>query len=296
VRRTVLLLASMLLAVLLAAASASAEVQLDQENTDTPSRSDSDFESFSADRYLAQSFTAGKTGELVKVAFWVEGYTGQNPPANLNVRIYRTYMAGAEPRIGERIASTSVPSSQLPPYWNPGWTEVTFDPGSRVRLLAGNKYALAIEPEWGQYRWARTSGFNYPYGEGYDYGATTTKVYLRYGHLDFLFRTYVDAPVVTSPPDTVAPEGEVLINDGARRTKSRWVTLTLSATDPEPASGVTEMRISNNGTTWSDWEPSQTTKEWPLGKREGKKIVYVQYRDAAGNVSASAADHITYRR
>ena len=43
-------------------------------------------------------------------------------------------------------------------------------------------------------------------------------------------------------------------------------------------------------------EPPYTTrKDWKLTRGAGKKTVYVQYKDAAGNVSAKASDSITYR-
>ena len=56
------------------------------------------------------------------------------------------------------------------------------------------------------------------------------------------------------------------------------------------------MRLKNNGaTTWSRWQAYSTTKSWTLTKGAGKKTVYIQYKDQAGNVSATARDSITYR-
>jgi hypothetical protein len=103
------------------------------------------------------------------------------------------------------------------------------------------------------------------------------------------------------PPDTVAPTGSVLINEGDKKTKSRDVVLTLQASDPAPnPTGVTHMRIMNAGGTWSAWMPYATSIDWTLGagqgkKGQGKKTVYVQYRDAAGNLSDTASDAIVYR-
>lgn len=98
--------------------------------------------------------------------------------------------------------------------------------------------------------------------------------------------------------DSVAPAGTITINGGATRVRTRWVTLTLSATDPSPASGVTTMRISNtaSGLPAAPWQPYTTTSSWTLTSGgERTKTVYVQYRDAAGNISATAQDAITYR-
>jgi hypothetical protein len=47
--------------------------------------------------------------------------------------------------------------------------------------------------------------------------------------------------------DTVVPTGRISINGGASSTSSRSVTLSLSASDPSPASGVAYMRFRNGG-------------------------------------------------
>ena len=106
------------------------------------------------------------------------------------------------------------------------------------------------------------------------------------------------AAVNNSPPpaDTTAPTGSVLINNGAHRTRKLSVRLTLDATDPSPGSGVSEVRASNNGISWSSrvsFTPG--TYNWTLsGRKPGTKKVYVQYRDGAGNVSNAVADTIRY--
>jgi hypothetical protein len=85
--------------------------------------------------------------------------------------------------------------------------------------------------------------------------------------------------------DTTAPTGSITINSGAPYTSSTSVTLELSAQDA--GSGVFQMRISNDGTNWSDWEPYATSKAWTLTSGDGTKTVNVQYQDNAGNVSGS---------
>ncbi len=69
--------------------------------------------------------------------------------------------------------------------------------------------------------------------------------------------------------------GTVTINGGAARTRHRTVNLTLSASNPEPGTGVASMRFSNSGTTWSAWEPYATSKRWILSRGYGTKIVHV---------------------
>jgi hypothetical protein len=96
--------------------------------------------------------------------------------------------------------------------------------------------------------------------------------------------------------DTASPTGTVSINNGATRTGTRSITLTLVATDPSSGSGVTEMRISNSQSSLSSaaWEPYGASKSWMLTAGTGTKTVYVQYKDAAGNISAVVTDTIRY--
>jgi hypothetical protein len=56
------------------------------------------------------------------------------------------------------------------------------------------------------------------------------------------------------------------------------------------------VRLKNNGSaTWSRWYLYTTSKSWALSAGAGKKTVYVQFKDRAGNVSAVASDSIMYR-
>jgi hypothetical protein len=92
--------------------------------------------------------------------------------------------------------------------------------------------------------------------------------------------------------DNTAPTGTVLVNGGARNTKSSDVSLTLSASDPEPGSGVRWVRFSNDGTDWSDWVAYVPSKEWTIPNLKGESTVYVQFQDLAGNESGVASDKI----
>ena len=83
--------------------------------------------------------------------------------------------------------------------------------------------------------------------------------------------------------DAAPPTGSIVINGGGVSTHTAYVTLTLSASDPQ--SGVSQMRFSNDGTNWSDWETYASTKQWTLTPGNGGRTVYVQYRDSAGNIS-----------
>ena len=79
----------------------------------------------------------------------------------------------------------------------------------------------------------------------------------------------------------------ITINNGARFTNSRSVTLTLSA------GAAAGMRISNGSIFAGAWEIYATTKTWTLPSGDGDKTVFAQFRDAAGSVSSTVSASIT---
>jgi hypothetical protein len=91
--------------------------------------------------------------------------------------------------------------------------------------------------------------------------------------------------------ETVVPTGSMAINSGASVTKTGNVTLSLTYEDGD-GSGVTKMRFSNNGSTWSGWENPADSKSWALTTGDGNRTVRAQFRDKAGNVSAVYTDYI----
>jgi len=93
--------------------------------------------------------------------------------------------------------------------------------------------------------------------------------------------------VVESDP----PTGSVTVNSGAARTNTPSVQLGLTWDDGD-GSGVSGMRFSNNGSTWSAWEKPAAQKVWTLAPGDGVKTVRAQFRDKAGNVSAVYTDTI----
>ncbi len=56
--------------------------------------------------------------------------------------------------------------------------------------------------------------------------------------------------------------------------------------------GASSMRLRNDGGTWTAWEPFARSRSWTLNSANGTREVEAQFRDAAGNVSAYAADTI----
>ena len=92
----------------------------------------------------------------------------------------------------------------------------------------------------------------------------------------------------TSPPAGAA----ITISGGARTTRSPVVSLKLFASDS--GSGMGEMRLSNDGVTWSQWMPYATTKAWQLATGTGTKTVRAQFRDKLRNASGVVSDSIIF--
>ncbi|MBE3039483.1 MAG: hypothetical protein IMZ62_11810, partial [Chloroflexi bacterium] len=92
--------------------------------------------------------------------------------------------------------------------------------------------------------------------------------------------------------DTTAPSGSIVINGGAAYTNNRNVTLTLAANDAT-GSGVADMRLSDDGTSWDVWTAFATSKPRTVASGDGLKRVYAQFRDVLGNISPTLSDGIT---
>ena len=92
--------------------------------------------------------------------------------------------------------------------------------------------------------------------------------------------------------DPSQPGGSIVVAGGAARTGTSTVALSLSATDPAPGTGVTHMRLSNDGATYAPWVPFAATTTWALAGGHGTRTVFAQFRDGAGNVSDAVRDTI----
>ncbi|MDO8446731.1 MAG: Ig-like domain-containing protein, partial [Deltaproteobacteria bacterium] len=91
--------------------------------------------------------------------------------------------------------------------------------------------------------------------------------------------------------DSIAPTGSVTVNNDAVYTNILAVNLTLSAFDT--GSGVTKMIFSTDGLSWKGWEDYAESKSFRLNSGDGTKTIYVQFMDAAGNISSAYSDSIT---
>ncbi|WP_429840782.1 Ig-like domain-containing protein [Brevibacillus sp. FIR094] len=82
--------------------------------------------------------------------------------------------------------------------------------------------------------------------------------------------------------DVVAPTGSITINNGDNYTKSRDVTLAITAND---STSDVQIRLANGDNDWSDWEAVTATKAWQLKSGDGTKTVDMQITDKAGHIT-----------
>jgi len=93
--------------------------------------------------------------------------------------------------------------------------------------------------------------------------------------------------------DRVRPSGaSILINNGATYTTTRKVDLALRATDADPSSGIEAMQFSDDGSTWTQWEPYAGSRSYDLPAGDGQKTVHFRCRDRAQNVGDFASASI----
>jgi uncharacterized delta-60 repeat protein len=140
------------------------------------------------------------------------------------------------------------------------------------------------------------------YVAGQSEGNGTAKDYLalKYRPTDFDVPTPTPTatPIATPTPtptatSSLSPVAESLsINGNALTTPSISVSLKVSASDPDGNAQAMSMSFSNDGMTWSNWQPYATTTSWQLNSGDGLKAVYGRFRDNDGNVSSPISDTI----
>jgi len=91
--------------------------------------------------------------------------------------------------------------------------------------------------------------------------------------------------------EAIPPTGAIVINNNRSVTNRANVTLSLTWSDDD-GSGVSRMKFSNDGVTWTAWESLAATKAWTLSDGDGYKTVRVMFRDKAGNNSVVYNDYI----
>lgn len=93
--------------------------------------------------------------------------------------------------------------------------------------------------------------------------------------------------------DTTAPTGTLFINGGAGYTAVSAVKLFVAFS--EAGSGVAQYRMAESSAalTTAPWTTFANPIDFTLAAGDGSKTVYMQLRDAAGNISAEFSDAIT---
>ena len=84
--------------------------------------------------------------------------------------------------------------------------------------------------------------------------------------------------------DITAPQVSPTIDGGAPATNNLDASVSVVATDD--LSGVADMQLSRDGTTWGPWTPWQPTTRWELADEDGIQSVWVRVSDHQGNISA----------
>jgi hypothetical protein len=169
---------------------------------------------------LAQTFTAGVSGQLTDVGLYLGVLGGQGVvyPASLEVRIVALDGSGNPNMTAIPLASTSVPIASLPVPGTTAWVEIAF--ASPATLVAGTAYAIALGPSplanapWMVWQLEVSSAgayVNYAGGEAMgaslpNAGSWTWNLMYDWvagsgtGTADFAFRTYVVAAAPTPTP------------------------------------------------------------------------------------------------
>ena len=91
--------------------------------------------------------------------------------------------------------------------------------------------------------------------------------------------------------DRTPPDGQMMINDGDTYANGREVLLNLNATDT--GAGVAQTAVSNDSAfAGVDWITYQSPLSWTLPAGDGDKMIFVKFRDHAGNESGVVQDDI----
>jgi len=166
---------------------------------------------------------------------------------------------------------------------------VTVNVNSSMTDAVSGMKQMRVDPGTGTYgawiTYASTYAITLPSGDG------VKTVNVQYSDNAGLVTTRTDTITLGTVTDTAPPTGTVVIAGGASYVNTTTVSLTLSATDVG-GSGVSQMRLSNDGSSWGSWEDYATTRAWALIPGAGTKTVFVQYRDGSLNASSSSTDSV----
>ncbi|MBI2763885.1 MAG: Ig-like domain-containing protein [Chloroflexi bacterium] len=92
-------------------------------------------------------------------------------------------------------------------------------------------------------------------------------------------------------PDATPPTASIELAAGRASTNQLTVPVALTASDD--LSGVTEMAMSDNGATYSDWQPYRASTTWTFSPGSGLRTLWVKVRNGVGLESALATATVT---
>lgn len=95
-------------------------------------------------------------------------------------------------------------------------------------------------------------------------------------------------------PDPTPPEASVLINSGASATNDPQVDVAIGGF--EDLSGVTDMSLSEDGTSFGAWQPFAPSVRWTFSGADGERRIWLRVRNGVGVVSTAASDSILLDR
>jgi hypothetical protein len=124
----------------------------------------------------------------------------------------------------------------------------------------------------------------------------TNPVALAFDHSDQIFIADLGAGQIfkATPIDVAPPIADRLtINGGALTTTSSNVRLDVSAANMDGSQVGLSMSFSNDGDSWSAWNPYVASTLWQLTSDDGMKIVYGRFKNSAGALSDVVSDTIT---
>jgi len=114
--------------------------------------------------------------------------------------------------------------------------------------------------------------------------------FLRLATRDLAGRQGLSSTLYVLRYDATAPTFSALAIDGGSPI-AHQVTVRLDLTAADNASGLSEMRFSNDGLEWSPWQPFSPQAAWALPARDHSVLaVTAQVRDRAGNWAEASDD------
>lgn len=174
---------------------------------------------------LAQSFTAGLSGGLDRVALPLRRRAQTTLPVNIQIT---SVEASGAPNNANVLASTTVPASEIPTSGT-GFAVITF--AAPASVVAGTQYAIVAytaDPHEGAYEWGGSTpnpltGNVYASGEPWATFTSPPIMWTREGERGFVFdlgfKTYVTPKTATCGKTTVGSASDALLSNIKRVNK-----------------------------------------------------------------------------